>query len=98
MKRASIQKPQIDTAKVLDFATGAVQAEPARGKVGRAAADAQKAAKASKEGRRVFFAPAGHRRLTINLPDEVHKKLRLLAVEKDSTVTELLVELVGKHL
>ena len=98
MKRASIQKPQIDTAEVFAFATGGAQADSAGGRAGRAAADAQKAAKASKEGRRVFFAPAGHRRLTINLPDEVHKKLRLLAVEKDSTVTELLVELVGKHL
>jgi predicted ArsR family transcriptional regulator len=43
---------------------------------------------------RVFFAPEGHRRLTINVTHEMHKKLRLLAVEKDTTITDILTNLV----
>jgi hypothetical protein len=48
--------------------------------------------------KRVFHAPEGHRRLTINLPEEVHKKLRLQAVEADTTVTDIIVRLVTKEL
>jgi len=43
---------------------------------------------------RVFFAPEGHRRLTINVTHEMHKKLRLMAVEKDTTITDILTNLV----
>jgi len=48
--------------------------------------------------RRVFYAPEGYRRLTINLDEDLHKKLRLKAVEQDCTVTDIIVELVKKEL
>ena len=47
---------------------------------------------------RVFFAPEGHRRLTINVTHEMHKKLRLMAVEQDTTITDILTKLVTKEL
>ena len=49
-------------------------------------------------GTRVFFAPEGHRRLTINVTHEMHKKLRLMAVEQDTTITDILTKLVAKEL
>lgn len=47
---------------------------------------------------RVFFAPEGHKRLTINVTHEMHKKLRLMAVEQDTTITDILTKLVAKEL
>ena len=49
-------------------------------------------------GTRVFFAPEGHRRLTINVTHEMHKKLRLMAVEQDTTITDILTKLVANEL
>lgn len=48
--------------------------------------------------KRAFFAPEGYRRLTINLPEALHKKLRLAAVEQDCTATEIIERLLGKEL
>ena len=48
--------------------------------------------------KRVFYAPEGYRRLTINLEEGLHKKLRLMAVEQDCTVTDIVVSLVAKEL
>lgn len=47
---------------------------------------------------RVFHAPAGHRRLTINLSEELHKKLKHQAVDQDTTATAIIEELLAKHL
>lgn len=54
--------------------------------------------KNEKASNRVFFAPEGHRRLTINLREDLHKKLRLMAVEQDTTITDILTRLVNKEL
>ena len=48
--------------------------------------------------KRTFFAPEGYRRLTINLPEALHKKLRLAAVEQDCTATEIIERLLVKEL
>jgi len=48
--------------------------------------------------KRVFHAPQGYRRLTINLSHEMHKKLRLVAIEQDTTATKLIEQLLAKHL
>jgi hypothetical protein len=44
------------------------------------------------------IAPAGHKRLTINLPEELHKKLRLKAVEEETTATEIIERLLNQGL
>lgn len=61
---------------------------------GKAATTAsQEAAK-----KRAFFAPEGYRRLTINLPEALHKKLKLTAVQQDCTATEIIEQLLKKEL
>ncbi len=47
---------------------------------------------------RAFFAPDGYRRLTINLPEALHKKLRMAAVERDCTATKIIEALLLKEL
>lgn len=47
---------------------------------------------------RVFHAPEGYRRLTINLPEKLHKKLRFAAVEDDCTATDIVVRLLEREL
>jgi len=44
---------------------------------------------------RVFNAPKGYRRLTINLPEEIHKKIKMHAVEIDTTVTDIITDLIA---
>jgi predicted DNA-binding ribbon-helix-helix protein len=58
----------------------------------------QTASTATTAEKRVFYAPEGYRRLTINLEEGMHKKLRLMAVEQDCTVTDIIVGLVSKAL
>lgn len=48
--------------------------------------------------KRVFYAPEGYRRLTINLREDLHKQLRLAAIEQDCTATEIIERLLEKHL
>ena len=48
--------------------------------------------------KRAFCAPHGYRRLTINLREELHKKLRLVAVEQDCTATEIIERLLIQEL
>ncbi len=47
---------------------------------------------------RIFHAPEGHRRLTINLPDSLHKKLKITAAERGCTATEIIESLLAKEL
>jgi macrodomain Ter protein organizer (MatP/YcbG family) len=46
---------------------------------------------------RAFFAPEGHRRLTINLPIETHKRLKYMALDMDCTVTDIINKLVAQE-
>ena len=48
--------------------------------------------------KRAFFAPEGYRRLTINLREDLHKRLRLAAVEQDCTATDIIERLLVKEL
>ncbi len=45
---------------------------------------------------RAFTAPKGHRRLTINLPENLHKQLRQAALDQDCNATDIIVELLTK--
>lgn len=54
--------------------------------------------KTASSGKRAFFAPEGYRRLTINIPQELHKKLKMAAVEQDCTATDIIERLLIKEL
>lgn len=47
---------------------------------------------------RVFNAPEGYKRLTINLPVEMHTKLKIVAATRECTVTEIIETLLKKEL
>ncbi len=42
--------------------------------------------------------PSGDKRLTINIRADIHKKLKVAAAKRETTVGELIEELAGKHL
>jgi hypothetical protein len=46
---------------------------------------------------KIFHAPEGYRRLTINLREDIHKKIRMKAVEEDCTVTDIITRLLEKE-
>lgn len=48
--------------------------------------------------KRSFNAPQGHKRLTINLPEDLHKRLRQAALDQDRNATDIIVELLTKEL
>ena len=95
MKPAAVtKKPAIDTDAALRFAAQeapqAIKKQSARGRA--------RPAEAAEAGKRVFFAPEGDKRLTINLRQDLHKRLKMLAVERDTTIGEIIEELVERHL
>ena len=57
-----------------------------------------KMSSAENVAKRIFHAPEGYRRLTINLREDLHKKLRFLAVEQDCTATDIIERLLVKEL
>lgn len=73
-------------------------AKPTLNKAAAAVAFAESKPERTTAEKRVFYAPEGYRRLTINLEEGLHKKLRLMAVEQDCTVTDIVVSLVAKEL
>jgi hypothetical protein len=48
--------------------------------------------------KRIFNAPDGYRRLTINLREDIHKQIKLMAIEQDSTVTDIVSMLLEKEI
>jgi hypothetical protein len=46
---------------------------------------------------KIFHAPEGYRRLTINLREDIHKKIRMKAIEEDCTVTDIITKLLEKE-
>jgi hypothetical protein len=52
--------------------------------------------KASTKVTKIFHAPEGYRRLTINLREDIHKKIRMKAIE-DCTVTDIIAKLLEQE-
>ncbi len=42
--------------------------------------------------------PDGHKKLVLNLPEDMHKKLKMLSVLRDGNMTEIVVRLIEKEL
>jgi hypothetical protein len=47
---------------------------------------------------RIFHAPDGYKRLTINLREDIHKKIKLIAVQEESTVTDIISDFLEKEI
>ena len=47
--------------------------------------------------KRVSFAPEGDKRLTINIRDDLHKELKIAAIELASTAGDINEQLIEKY-
>ena len=47
---------------------------------------------------RIFNAPDGYKRLTINLPIKLHTKLKIAAAKQEITATEIIENLLKDYL
>lgn len=94
MKSAQITKPNLKAQQALAFASEEAetvnQAEPPK--------PAKKKPLKASQKKRVFNAPEGDKRLTINIKEDLHKKLKIAAIERDMTAGELIEALIEKHL
>jgi hypothetical protein len=54
-------------------------------------------AKVSSKVTKIFHAPQGYRRLTINLREDIHKKIKMKAIEQDCTVTDIIAKLLEQE-
>lgn len=93
-KRQSVlSKPTLERGAVLDFAEGtqASAGRPARGKPSQAAKDAPK-------GYTGGLVPPDDARLIANIRKDLHRKLKVAAAERGTTMGSLIEELVQKHL
>lgn len=97
MKERTVTKPQLDTSQALAFATGTIKAENISKDAGKQKKTAQRAKKSVAENR-IFFAPEGDKRLTINIRDDLHKKLKISAIEQGSTAGDIIEQLIEKYL
>lgn len=88
-KTTTLAKPTLGSKTTSEAALAFAEAGAAPDRVVKKQAASEK---------RAFFAPEGYRRLTINLPEALHKKLRLAAVEQDCTATEIIERLLTRAL
>ena len=89
-KTTTLVKPTLANKSMSDTALAFAEAG-----AGHQVTDRKQAAATEK---RAFFAPEGYRRLTINLREDLHKKLRLAAIEQDCTATDIIERLLVKEL
>lgn len=97
MKERTISKPVLDTSQALKFATETIKTENVGDTIGKKRKSSHDAINRSGQSR-VFFAPEGDKRLTINIREDLHKRLKITAINHDLTVGEIIEQLVEKHL
>jgi len=97
MKQAQVRKPILKTTEALKFATETIKNVNEGIAKSTDKIIAQTALNSSGNSR-IFFAPEGDKRLTINIKQELHKKLKIEAIEQGITVGEIIEQLVEKHL
>lgn len=93
----AITKPQLDIAQALTFATEPIKIEKVSKDKGQGKITVRTASKTD-ANTRIFFAPEGDKRLTINLNAELHKKLKIAAIEQGITAGEIIEKLISKYL
>lgn len=94
MKSAQINKPNLKAAEALAFASEEAETVEQL----ETPKEEKKQAKRGSQSKRIFHAPEGDKRLTINIKENLHKKLKIAAIEKDMTAGELIEALIQKHL
>jgi hypothetical protein len=93
-KRLVVKKPSLEA--VISFAEGrTAQGDARRGSGNKTSPRGAKATTAAPNSR---FPPTGDVRLTVNIRDDLHIKLKMAAVTRRTTVGEILEQLVEAHL
>lgn len=90
MKPATIKKPIINASEALAFATESTDAAQVTGSQRRVSKEAAKVVSG--------LLPVGDVRLTANIKETSHLKLKIAAATKRTTIGELLEELIERHL
>lgn len=88
-KPSTLKKPVLTNEAVLGFAEGRSSSKPPSKKAAAAAADATSTSR---------FPPSGDIRLTVNLREDLHMRLKMEAVKRRTTVGEILEDLVQEHI
>jgi len=93
MKKVTITKPTLNTSQALNFATGGTKEKKAN-------ADSQQPSKTHYKPIKGAsgLVPEGDMRLTANIREDLHLKLKLAAAHRRTTIGNLIEELVEKHL
>ena len=94
MKATQIGKPQLKAAEALAFASEDTQTA----KTSKTTKLPKTAAQKTRAKKRIFHAPEGDKRLTINIKEDLHRKLKIAAINNDMTAGELIEALIEKHL
>jgi hypothetical protein len=89
-KHVTLKKPVLTSEAVLGFAEGRA-APTGRARSSKAAAVAPDASSMSR------FPPTGDIRLTVNIREDLHMRLKMEAVKRRTTVGEILEGLVQQH-
>ena len=84
-KICTFKKPTLNDSAVIAFAEGPKKRESTATK-GKVAVSVQDAPTGQKSG----LVPAGDVRLTVNIRDDLHQKLKIKAVQERTTVGELI--------
>ncbi len=93
MKKVTITKPTLNTSQALNFATGGTKEKKAN-------TDSQQPSKTHYKPIKGTsgLVPEGDMRLTANIREDLHLKLKLAAAHRRTTIGDLIEELVEKHL
>ena len=99
MKRSQIQikKPVLNTSKATKFASESIKIDR-EGFTKKKVNKGPQIASEQLNSKRVFFAPVGDKRLTINIKKDLHKKLKIEAITHNTTVGEIIETLIERHL
>lgn len=84
-KITTLKKPTLNDSAVIAFAEGSRKRESTATK-GKVAARVQNASTGQKSG----LVPTGDVRLTVNIRDDLHQRLKIRAVQERTTVGELI--------
>lgn len=89
-KAAQVSKPHLDASGALAFATESMNAGQAMGSSTRSSKQPSKVVSG--------LVPDGDVRLTANIKESLHLKLKIAAATRRTTIGELLEELIERHL
>jgi hypothetical protein len=91
-KHATLKKPVLTSEAVLGFAEGRGSPASSRARSSKASAAVVDPASTSR------FPPTGDIRLTVNIREDLHMRLKMEAVKRRTTVGEILEDLVQQHI